>query len=197
MKQGTAAGLAQEQAAAAQGPGTEVTILTILMALWTPAFFAMLDDSADRGKNARANGGDNFGGLNDPGGRGRGGGGSGGGGRRGGAKSVKINGEPWRAHKVGECTSGCEIVARDIEAAIGGKIHHVEAKGGAPYLGQVRDHGGQFMNPAGGGNHIGWPWHKVVVKDNRVYDALTGPAGEAFQLYKSRFQEAAGINWTF
>ncbi len=196
LKQAAAAGLAAERAAEAQGPGTEMSILVLIMVAYTPAFFLMLDDSVDRCKNARTNGGDNFG-LNDLGGRGRGGGG-GGGGRRGGAKSVKINGQPWRAHKVGECRSGCDVVAKDIEAAIGGKTHHIEPKYGAPYLGQVRDHGGMFKNPAGdGGVSKGWPWHEVVVKDNRVYDALTGPVGEATNVYKSRFQEAANINWTF
>ncbi len=159
-----------------------------------PLFFLMLDDrpAADRNGSGGRDSSVSMGGSGPPP--------PGRGGRRAarGASAVKVGGKPWRAHKVGEksCRTGCDSVAADIQRSIGGELGHISPPAGAPWLGGVRDHGGKFVNPAGASG-TGWGHHTVVVKNNRVYDALTGPAGEAINTYKSRFQYASALNWSF
>lgn len=48
-----------------------------------------------------------------------------------------------------------------------------------------------FKNPAGSAA-AGWTDH-VVVKGGRVYDALTGPAGQTIADYKARWAGAAAL----
>ncbi|NTX51806.1 RHS repeat-associated core domain-containing protein [Myxococcus sp. CA039A] len=126
---------------------------------------------------------------------GSGGPGSGGG---SGSSGMTIGGRPWRAHKVGDtaCQSGCEDVATEIQRRMGGDIKVITQPHGHGYLGGMRDPGGiEFKNPAG--HQPPWTFHVVVTKNGRVYDAFTGPAGEAFSAYKARWEFADVINFGF
>jgi hypothetical protein len=105
---------------------------------------------------------------------------------------------PWTANKVGSpiCQSGCQEVAKAIQARIGGTIEHITPKGRfAQSLGRVADAWGTtYANPAGA-KGVGWGDHYVVVKEGRAYDLLTGPRGEPVEAYKVRFKERDAINF--
>ena len=93
---------------------------------------------------------------------------------------------------------GCEEVAKAIQKAIGGEIKTIDAViGGWEHkLGGVRDIGGTiFKNPAGAGS--AWFSHAVVVQGGRVYDGLTGPAGQPINEYKDRWQYKDAIKFGF
>lgn len=47
------------------------------------------------------------------------------------------------------------------------------------------------MNPPAGGTATWW-YHEVVKIGDRVYDAMTGPGGMAFEEYKKLFVDAGG-----
>ena len=55
---------------------------------------------------------------------------------------------------------------------------------------------GSSVNPAGD-KSIGWSVHYVVVKEGRVFDALTGPGGLSLSEYKALWQYADMINFGF
>ncbi|MET8506659.1 RHS repeat-associated core domain-containing protein [Streptomyces sp. NPDC004787] len=73
-------------------------------------------------------------------------------------------------------SSGCEDVARSIQQSIGGSRMRITDRYGAPSLGKYR------------GQDSFWGHHDVVVKDGRVYDAWTGPEGEALDVYRRQFE---------
>jgi RHS repeat-associated protein len=116
------------------------------------------------------------------------------------ANEVLIGGGPWRVFRVGEraCRKGCEDTADAVQKAIGGEIKSISPRSPhAKFLGGVKDiDGAEFRNPAGP-DALGWSHHRVVVKDGRVYDALTGPEGQAAADYKARWEYADGIEWGF
>jgi hypothetical protein len=89
---------------------------------------------------------------------------------------------PWGTY----CRTGCEHVAKRIQAAIGGEIHRIEP--GLP--------GGRFLGPRGG-TWTDWQYHEVVVKDGRVYDVLTGPDGLLISEFKKLWEYADDINFGF
>ena len=63
-------------------------------------------------------------------------------------------------------------------------------------MGGIRNIGGKkFINPAGQGS--AWFEHHVVVKGGKVFDALTGPKGQAIKAYKARWQYSDALNWGF
>lgn len=95
------------------------------------------------------------------------------------------------------CRDGCEGVARQIQQAVGGDIRVIRPRGDAPVLGGVRNLGERsFRNPSGGIVR-GWAEHHVVVRDGRVFDAFTGPEGEAIDVYKSRWEFPDAIHFGF
>jgi RHS repeat-associated protein len=107
-----------------------------------------------------------------------------------------IGGEPWKAFEPGSsaCQTGCEDVARLIQQAIGGDQKVI--KGPGRYLGRVMNSAGKFVNPAGD-RALGWNFHQVVVKDGKVYDALTGPNGLATSLYKQLWEFGDVLDFGF
>ncbi len=94
----------------------------------------------------------------------------------------ELDGVPWGKY----CRSGCEGVAEKIQSTIGGKIHRIEpGPPGARRLGRRNDQATE------------WAYHEVVVKDGRVYDAMTGPGGQAIDEFKAAWQYAEDINFGF
>ncbi|MFI6367975.1 putative T7SS-secreted protein [Nocardia sp. NPDC050630] len=81
-------------------------------------------------------------------------------------------------------STGCEDVALDIQESLGGTRMRLTDQYGAPSLGQYR------------GQDTFWGHHDVVVKDGRVYDAWTGPAGEPIDVYRSHFQYGDDLAFT-
>ncbi len=75
------------------------------------------------------------------------------------------------------CKGGCEKVARAIQKRIGGRIGRIEPNREMPQAVQLTVDG---VSP-------GWGHHEVVIKNGRVYDLLTGPEGQAIDVYKARF----------
>jgi hypothetical protein len=79
-------------------------------------------------------------------------------------------------------------VARAIQKAIGGRLVKIQGPPGT-VLGRVRDIGGKTLqNPAGSSGAKGWSNHEVVVKDGKVFDALTGPGGQSIKDYAARWE---------
>jgi hypothetical protein len=106
------------------------------------------------------------------------------------AHGVRVAGRWWRALEPGSkaCQSGCEKVAEAIQKAIGGEVRTiVSPAGGNAVLGGVRNSAGQFVNPAGESAR-GWFTHTFVVKEGKVYDALTGPEGLTTEAYKKLWE---------
>jgi hypothetical protein len=60
----------------------------------------------------------------------------------------------------------------------------------------VRNSAGEFVNPAGDLAY-GWSRHYVVLKDGKVYDALTGPNGMDASAYKQLWEYSDAINFGF
>ncbi|GAB2620262.1 hypothetical protein GCM10027168_60410 [Streptomyces capparidis] len=87
-------------------------------------------------------------------------------------------GDDWQPRPTGTIpgSSGCEAVARDIQARIGGERMRITDSAGAPLLGKYRD------------QDTFWGHHDVVVKDGRVYDAWTGRYGEPVEEYRRRWE---------
>ncbi len=83
------------------------------------------------------------------------------------------------------CQIGCEDVASKIQGAIGGEIHRFKPPRGASNLGPR------------GGIDTKWTHHDVVVKEGRVYDALTGPEGLPIDEYKATFEYSDAIDFGF
>jgi RHS repeat-associated protein len=121
---------------------------------------------------------------------------SGGGGGGGNNGQVRVGGQSWRAFEPGAkaCQNGCEAVARSIQRSIGGEVKVITSPG--RFLGRVRDSAGEFVNPAGP-KAGGWSNHHVVVKDGRVYDALTGPNGMSTTAYKQMWEFGDVLNFGF
>lgn len=116
----------------------------------------------------------------------------------GSAGSPKVAGKEWKAHPVGSdaAKSGCVEAAAEIQKQIGGKISVIKPRFGR-LLGGVREiDGGPFKNPAENLRE-GWFNHNVVVKDGKVYDMLTGPAGQSISAYKARWEFADVIDFGF
>jgi RHS repeat-associated protein len=88
---------------------------------------------------------------------------------------------PWGQY----CESGCEDVANAIQNLIGGTIHTIVPRAGLPNLG-LRN-----------GQPTYWPFHKVVVKDGKVYDALTGRSGQTVSTFKRAWDYADDIIFGF
>ena len=80
--------------------------------------------------------------------------------------------------------TGCEDVAKRIQGAIGGDIHRIAPRPG------------RFLGPHRG-RPTEWAHHEVVVKDSRVYDALTGPDGLPIDEYKELWEYADDIDFGF
>jgi hypothetical protein len=60
----------------------------------------------------------------------------------------------------------------------------------------VRNSAGEFVNPAGNLSR-GWSDHHVVLKDGKVYDALTGPNGMATSAYKQLWEYGDALDFGF
>ncbi|WP_149831355.1 hypothetical protein [Streptomyces tailanensis] len=93
------------------------------------------------------------------------------------AKSGDL-GPKWKAQEPSNIcgSSGCEDVAVDIQAKIGGERMRITDQYGAPTLGKYR------------GEDTGWAHHDVILKDGQVYDAWTGCHGEPLERYLSRWE---------
>ena len=79
-----------------------------------------------------------------------------------------------------EMKFGCEEVAAKVQEEIGGQIFKITSDlPGARSLGPVNYSGGTV---------IGWNNHVVVIKDDIVYDGLTGSNGMPFETYKKMFE---------
>jgi RHS repeat-associated protein len=109
---------------------------------------------------------------------------------------VRVGGGEWKALEPGDnaCQTGCEDVALSIRHAIGGEIKIIT--GPARFLGRVRNSAGKYVNPAGT-RAPGWSEHHVVVKDGKVYDALTGPGGMETSAYKGLWEYADVLKFGF
>ncbi|MEV7355120.1 polymorphic toxin-type HINT domain-containing protein [Kitasatospora sp. NPDC091276] len=81
-------------------------------------------------------------------------------------------------------SNGCEDVARSIQQSIGGTRMRITDRYGAPSLGKYR------------GQDSRWAHHDVVVKDDRVYDAWTGPGGEPMDAYRGQFEYGDDLDFT-
>jgi len=79
----------------------------------------------------------------------------------------------------------CEQVAEEIQQRIGGEIHHIRPRPPDPTLGPSQNNTGP--DP--------WFYHDVVVKNGRVYDGTTGPAGMPIDAYKAMFEFADVLDW--
>ena len=110
--------------------------------------------------------------------------------------AVRIRGTVWKKLEPGTaaCASGCDEAAAAIQKALGGEIKTLRPTLGR-YLGFVRNSKGHFVNPAADAD--GWFYHKVVVRDGRVYDVMTGPAGMPAAEYKALWLHADKINFGF
>lgn len=82
--------------------------------------------------------------------------------------------------------NGCEDITRMIHSAIGGTIYRIKTKAGY----------GAFL-PERDGIVTGWSYHDVVVKNGRVYDAMTGANGLAIDEFKRRWKHASIIDFNF
>lgn len=80
--------------------------------------------------------------------------------------------------------NGCEIIACQIKAMIGGQKIRIKPKIGG-YL------------PAYRGANLQWQFHEVVVKDGRVYDQFTGHLGLSIKEYKELWDYAKFIDFGF
>jgi len=96
---------------------------------------------------------------------------------------MKVGRKEWKKTEPGDksIAFGCEEVAADIQKAIGGELETVTGPGN--FLGRVKNSAGEFVNPSAG--ELGWRSHKLVLKDGKVYDMLTGPNGMEAAAYKS------------
>jgi RHS repeat-associated protein len=92
------------------------------------------------------------------------------------------NSIPWGKY----CRNGCEAVADAIKSEIGGTIHRI-----VPGLPR-----GQQLGPRSG-IKTEWHYHDVVVKDGRVYDAMTGPDGVSIKEFKAQWEWADDIKFGF
>jgi RHS repeat-associated protein len=81
-------------------------------------------------------------------------------------------------------SSGCEVVARQIQERIGGDIITINPVD-------------QMLLPKYRGQDAGWFHHVVVVRDGRVYDAFTGKAGEPIEQWKNEWSQHGYINFGF
>jgi|GEM_PF-6926583 len=89
---------------------------------------------------------------------------------------------PWGQY----CRTGCEDVAKRIQSTIGGRIHRIEP--GLP--------GARYLGPRNG-VWTEWSYHEAVVRNGRVYDAMTGPTGLPIREYKMQWEYADDINFGF
>ncbi|MBI2823266.1 MAG: hypothetical protein HYX69_01095 [Planctomycetia bacterium] len=62
---------------------------------------------------------------------------------------------------------------------------------------EIRPARGTFLGNFNGIPTPKWGYHTVVVKDGRVYDALTGHQGMAIDEYKKLWDYASDINFGF
>jgi hypothetical protein len=89
---------------------------------------------------------------------------------------------PW-----GTCPAfGCDKAAAQINKIVGGTIHKIMPSSSSA----------KFLGPMGGQNPT-WTYHVVVIKDGRVYDVYTGPAGLPIDQYKKLWDYADGILFGF
>ncbi len=91
---------------------------------------------------------------------------------------------PWGQY----CRSGCEDVASKIQKTIGGDVHRIKPSSNLP--------GNPTLGPRSGKN-TEWFHHEVVVKDGRVYDAMTGPEGLSIKEFKSQWEYSDVIDFGF
>jgi len=103
-----------------------------------------------------------------------------------GSRLIRI-GPRWRARAITDaaCSTGCDDVAKQIQKHIGGEVKTIVPSEPGVFLGPYRGH------------DIMWGYHKVVVKDGRVYDAFTGHQGMAINDYKKLWQHADSIKFGF
>ena len=99
----------------------------------------------------------------------------------------KMDDIPWGQY----CRSGCEDVAVRIQKAIGGEIHTIVPGAHVPV-----PPGGLKLGPRDG-EHIEWYYHQVVVRGDRVYDALTGPQGMSIDDFKATWEYADDLDFGF
>jgi len=91
---------------------------------------------------------------------------------------------PWGQY----CRSGCGNVAKRIKDAIGGTIHKIVPSSKLP---------GKVNLGLHSGKNTEWFYHQVVVKNGRVYDALTGPKGLPIDEFKKLWENADVIVFGF
>ena len=89
---------------------------------------------------------------------------------------------PWGRY----CRRGCEAVAIKIQHSIGGTIHRIKPKSARA----------RSLGPRGGTDTY-WAHHDVVVKDGRVYDAMTGPNGLPIDEFKAQWGYSDAIDFGF
>jgi hypothetical protein len=82
--------------------------------------------------------------------------------------------------------SNCDSVAKRIQKIIGGDVVTIKPKPPAPRLGP------SVNDPSGA-----WYYHVAVVKDGRVYDAFTGPAGLAPDDFRRQWRYRDAIDFGF
>ncbi|MDB5390736.1 MAG: hypothetical protein JWM11_6382, partial [Planctomycetaceae bacterium] len=87
---------------------------------------------------------------------------------------------PWGQY----CENGCEKVAKRISQRVGGTIQKI-----TPRTGRLLGDRGTIAT--------GWRHHVVVVKDGRVYDAMTGPYGLSIEDFKNCWENADDIEFGF
>jgi hypothetical protein len=99
---------------------------------------------------------------------------------------------PWKKYPITDplLRSGCDEVATEIQRQIGGEVFEISPPDGAAYLGRV-----DGKTPAKA--DVSWTNHFVVVKDQLVFDLLTGASGQAPDAYKQRWEYADAINFGF
>ena len=95
-----------------------------------------------------------------------------------------VEGIPWGKYS----RTGCEDIAQKIHGAIEGSIHQIKPKSSLPGTPNLGLRNGQPTN---------WFYHEVVVKDGRVYDALTGPNGLTIDEFKKQWEYADVIDFGF
>ena len=83
------------------------------------------------------------------------------------------------------CGIDCEKASRQIQKQIGGTIGTITPVAPNPGLGEFD------------GAPTDWTFHKVVIKDGRVFDEFTGSQGQDPDAYKDRFKHKDAIDFPF
>jgi RHS repeat-associated protein len=81
--------------------------------------------------------------------------------------------------------SGCEDIAAKVQKAIGGDFL------------QITPTEGKFLGPVNysEGSINGWSYHVAVIKDGKVFDAMTGSSGMDLSKYKAMFEYSDALKF--